>query len=445
MPIDYQIPLSGRPAQVQSPMQTLGRLYELQSAQAEAEARQMALQQQRQAQKDREAMGAAFSVPLLTRENAIEAVKKAGSPHLVPTVNEQFDKWDKAAGERRKLRNEAADAERGYLGGLAADVKAHGYDPMSALAAIDHAIRELGQDDPAVSERLQGKRQEIISAGQDPKAIEAIVNGMLAADPKNAARVTAEASAARAATAEKDAAIARPGKEAQVRGQQRAEAAAALSAAQNQSDYNRMRDDLPAWLSRLFPDKMDRERVRQVGLTPEQATTDADRDAARRESIRHNMATEAQATASLKETIAEHGRLQQRAGLGADGRLTANGIAVAERWRADALLDIRKAKDNNDLSDAEYKERVDIVERAYKSALEQGGKKPASTPPPPPPPPEKSRSLGNLMPNVPAAGPVAAPAPVTEALKGAKPGTYVLTDNSTWRVLKDGSIIRVNR
>src|SRR5688572_7361089 len=127
MPIDYQIPLGIKPVQVESPMNTMGRLYQMQEQQAAAEARQMQLEAARQQEADRQALGQAYAVPKLNRQTAIETVQKS-APHLVPLVNKQFDDWEEAALKRRESLDKARQAEQGYMGRLYSGVAANGYD-----------------------------------------------------------------------------------------------------------------------------------------------------------------------------------------------------------------------------------------------------------------------------------------------------------------------------
>lgn len=468
MPIDYRIPLGGNPVQVNSPMQTLGRLYELQSAQAEAEARRMAVDDRRRQEADRAILGQAYSAPKLDRATAIETVTKSGAGHLVPIINKQFDEWDKAALERREAFDKARQAEQAYMGRLFAGVAANGYDPMAAFAAVDHAEAEFG---PEFAPRAQEIRGRLKSANGDPKAIQGVIEEIRAQDPNYAARQTAGAAVTRAATGEKaearageQFALTKPGLEAEARQKVRTDVAGQLASARNQAEYDQLLDSvaMPGWMRRLLPEKFDRDRILQVGQTPEQIQQGTDRDAARAETRRHNLTTEANAANSLKETIEEHKRVQQRAGIGGpDSGATFNRLSVVEQWHGDGLLQLQEDLDNKEITQEQYDARKKILDDTYAKALKPGAATTppapapgtlgalavppaAATPPPAAAPSPRPNTLGASMPR-PQGGPVATPPIVMDLLKGAKPGIFTLTDGSTWRKKADGSIIPFQR
>jgi hypothetical protein len=477
MSIDYSIPLGIKPVQINSPLQTMGRLMEFQALRDQAETRKLDAEKRRRALEDEEALGQAFTT--LDRKTAIDTVTKAGKGHLVPVINKQYDDWDKAALDRQAAITTAREVEQKYLGRLFSDVRAKGYDPFAALAAVDHATATLGEP---FAPRAREIRAQIEAAGDDPKAVQAIVDSIERQDPNYNTRQTAEASAARAKVTTEQAAITAPKLKAEARQKLLEGDAQELSAAGNQAAYTEMRNALPYDRARLFPDKYDPDRIRQVGLTPAQATTDANADASRAQTARYQSASIANAQASLQERIAENQRVAARAGekIGPDGRTRSGGLppgerGVIERWYADNMNEL---DDDSDLSPTERDTRKGRIQAAYDRAVGSAAAAPVT-----PAPPAGGGTMGSLfgggvipggspaMISAPGVPPVAAgrgtlggigsgatkspaakaastaPAEVQEALADQKPGTYRLKDPDTgavevWVKSTDGTLKR---
>lgn len=93
--------------------------------------------------------------------------------HLRPTVEKQFQDADERALKARELKDKAAEAERDYLGALAASVKAHDYDLTAAGIALQHA-KDQGYDVDRIGQQLS----------QNPDSIKWIVDGMIAESPE---------------------------------------------------------------------------------------------------------------------------------------------------------------------------------------------------------------------------------------------------------------------
>lgn len=473
MPIDPSIPLGIKPVQIDSPINTLGRMYQFREQQAQAEGRQMALRQARQAETDRGTLGRAYSALKLTRESAIKSAVDSGAGHLVPIINKQFDDWDEAASKRKDLLDKARQAEQGYMGRLIAGVESHGYDSMSAMAAIDHAEGEFGEE---FAPRATKYREEIRAANGDPAKIKMFVDGIKAQDPGYAARITAEASRTSAQTRADTAAVDKPGKQAGVRQTLRADAAAQLAAAQSQAQYETIRNGLTYDVARLFPDRFDREKVLQVGLTPVQAGSDADRDAARTQAKaiadrNANIASRNASTAegNLTQRKDEYNRSEGRR-TGPDS-LSMEARATAERWKANQLATLRGEWDSyaeKDASGKAYEGEELRIENEYRAQMglprvsavpwastkrgapstdaaavvapqgTLGALMPAPAAPPKPaapPPPAPAKPAAAAPP----------PAQVRDILKDQKPGVFTMSDGSIWRKQRDGSIVRVER
>jgi hypothetical protein len=456
--IDYSIPLGIKPVQVESPTNTLGRMYQLQEQQAAAQARQMQLAEAQQEQRDRTVLGQAFSTPKLTRESAIEAVQKMGAAHLVPVIHKQFDDWDDKRLKRGEALSKARAADAEYMGGLFAGVAQQGYDPMAALAAIDHAEDTFGEE---FAPRAAEIRAQISAAGNDTAAVRGIVEGIRAQSPDYHQRQASQATATRAETDAADAAAQRPGRVAEARQKERAEIATRLAAAPNQEGYDLLRNALPPGTKMLFPERFNRDRVLSVGLSAQEAVTDTDRDAARNETRRHNIQTETQAKNSLAETIAEHKRVQDRAGGEGATALTPNRQSVIEQWRADQLLNLEELYQEESVTNDQYNKRKMMIENAYRAQVSPGQRAPvpAAVPAPvaaPPAPLFRPNTLGAAMdPQFGAPPPVAPPPParaaapppipqdVAEFFAGKGPGRIVDPEtNQVYRKLPDGRIVR---
>lgn len=474
MPIDPTIALGIKPPQIDSPMGTLGRMYQFREQQAQAQAREMQMRQAQQAEVDRQTLDRAYSAPRLTRQTAIDAAKQAGAGHLIPSIQKQFDDWDEAAAKRRDLLDKAAQAEQGYMARLIADVEKHNYDPMAARAAVDHAEATFGEE---FAPRAAQYRMELDAAGHDPAKIKMFVEGIKAQDPGYAARLTAETGAKKAQTEADTATAEAPMKAAQVRQAQRADAAAQLGAAglQSQAQYESLRNTLPYEVARLFPDKFDKDRVTQVGLTPEQAAVNTDRDLSRAQTGQNEAAN--RAIAARNATVAEGNLAERKAEaltresrLSGPDALSAEARATAERWKSNQLDKLRakwddyagKDEKGNDRLDEyegeelrienEYRAQVGlprVQQLPWKSTARKGvTPAPAASVTPP-------GTLGALMPTPgpPAAQPKPPAAPATppppkaieDLLAKQKPGTFKLNDGTIWRKQRDGSIVRVGR
>lgn len=476
MPIDPRIPMGIAPVQVDTPTNTLGRMYQFQAMQAEAQQRQMQLAASRRAEADRMAMAQAYSQPRLTRETTIEALRKSGSAHLIPAAMKQFDDWDEAAGKRRESLNKAREAEQAYIGRLFEGVAKNGYDVNAAIAAIDHAEGEMGEE---FAPRAETYRRQIEATGGDPKKVQQVIDGIRALDPQYPQRQSAETRAATEARKAQEAEEAKPGREADIRAKQRADAAATLGAATSQSEYNTLRNGLPFAIARLFPDTFNRERVMQVGLTPEQAAVDADRDAARGLTERSTRTGERQASVAEGNLRQRQAEEANRVARGESGKeLSPEARATAERWKSTELSKLRGQWEDFAEKDSSGKDRLDEYEaaelRIENEYRAQMGLPRVSTLPwksdarltkaPTPdtsasiakaPVPDKSSGavganrLGNLVPGAsmrPAPAHERAqsvPADVQAALRDQRPGRYTGEDDSVWEKRRDGTIVRI--
>ncbi len=142
---------------------------QLADMQAQAEERKAIASQRAQQAKDAAAVDTAMQQGGGIREQTIQALVQSGNGHLVPTVQQTFDRADESAAKARELRQKADEADLTYAGHLAAGIKAMNYDPAAAQIAIQHA-KEKGYDIGELEQALQA----------NPQALPQIVDGIIA-------------------------------------------------------------------------------------------------------------------------------------------------------------------------------------------------------------------------------------------------------------------------
>jgi hypothetical protein len=451
--IDWRIPAGVQGAETDSLFGTLGKLYTIREMQAREEDRRMQSEMRRRALEDQDAMGQAFAGD--QSEEAVISALQRTKPHLVPIARERFGKWKTEQAETEKKLTEAEASKSLFLSNRIREIEEDGYDAGEFLLALDRSKRIIGP------EAYSYYRQQVEAANDDPAKIRAIVEGIKQGSSDYTTRQTAAASATRAETAAKDADATRPGKIAEGAQKGLQVTAQRLAAIDNPFEYERQRAALPPAEQILFPTTYDRDRILAAGMTPQERSTDADRDASRgvtmagqAETKRHNFATEAQARRSLQETIDEHKRVAARSGPNGEA-LTPNTISVTERWYAENMNAIDKDEDLDDGQKATQRKRV---EDAYTRAMGEQRRLEAPT--------ATGGRLGDLFFPGPTGGPKlggvastkpapagsqpaanATPSWVSETLSGQKPGTYALDDGSgnvsTWELRPDGTLVKV--
>jgi hypothetical protein len=190
MPIDPSIPLSGRPPQLANPLELMSQVLTLRTQQenagalreqreALADERRQIAEKRRRDLADQAAIGQAYSGATRTRQSVIESLSGT-APRLIPDVEKLFDEADKRAADLHSARIGIAEKEKNYLGSLAAGVKAQGYTSDALHAALSHAV-ELFPD----YQETAGKIWQ--SVQQQPESLKAIVDGILAESPAQAA------------------------------------------------------------------------------------------------------------------------------------------------------------------------------------------------------------------------------------------------------------------
>lgn len=172
MPVDPSIALGVRPAQFDNPLAVAMQMQQFrasqESAAALAEQRRQLAEQRERATADQASLDQAV-VPGATLDSVL--AKLPG--HMHAAVRKQWGDADKAAQDALDAKTKAASAEADYFGTLAATVKSYGYDPGAAQIVLAHA-KAQGHDTAQIDSLLQ----------QNPAGLKGVVDGLIAASPK---------------------------------------------------------------------------------------------------------------------------------------------------------------------------------------------------------------------------------------------------------------------
>lgn len=141
---------------------------------------------------DMKALDAAYLQP-----GGRDAIINALPGHLRPQVQKQFTEADEAAAKVQETALKVTEAQNEYLGGLAANIRDHGYDPSSAQLAISHA-KQTYAGNPDMLKQISGIEQQFQS---DPSKIRPIVDQLVSVSAKQKAADSAATTAAARALA----------------------------------------------------------------------------------------------------------------------------------------------------------------------------------------------------------------------------------------------------
>lgn len=129
-----------------------------------------------------------------------EAIINALPGHLRPTVQKQFADADEAAAKVQETQLKVTEAQNDYLGGLAANIRDHGYEPNAAQLAISHA-KTTYAGNPDMLKQIGQIEQQFQS---NPATIKPIVDQLVGVSAKqkaaDAAALTAQSRAQSSAT-----------------------------------------------------------------------------------------------------------------------------------------------------------------------------------------------------------------------------------------------------
>lgn len=179
------------------------------------------LQQAQSGQADRASLDAAYSPSgalgpgaqgpmqpgqMPSRQQIIDALPG----HLKPVVQKQFSDADEAAAKvqettanAQKATLEVTAAQNDYLGGLAATIRDHKYDPSAIALALSHA-RDTYANNPQMLQQIAQVGQHLQSdPAQVPAVVDALIKGSKAQQAADAAAKTADSRVTAATTGTK--------------------------------------------------------------------------------------------------------------------------------------------------------------------------------------------------------------------------------------------------
>lgn len=154
-----------------------GQIQQAKAQAQESQIRQGQLDDLTQRRNDLKALDSAFSQP-----GGRDAVLNALPGHLRPTVAKQFEDADKSHADAIEATSKANQATIDAFANDAADVAAHGNDPIAAQAKISH-LKQVYAHDPNALQQLQGMEQKI-RENPTTDTVKGITDGMIAASPK---------------------------------------------------------------------------------------------------------------------------------------------------------------------------------------------------------------------------------------------------------------------
>lgn len=275
------------------------------------------------------------------------ALSLNGHGSVIPSILEANNKYQKSTADLQEAQAKVTIARADNAGAMAAAIKQAGGDPMLAQTLITHAAANKSID-PQVAQSLLGKIQQ--AQAQDPsgEAARALINStadqLIAASPGQrkiaAEETTAKARADTAKTSADKAAVELPGLQATAEEKVRQNTAARLASAPDQKTYDTLRGELPKKIADQFPDVYDPDKIRRVGMTPDQVV-DNDRQAATAKQTKaHEDAMERNAAAHL--SVEQQGLDLRKAnagtGGGVQGRFNDRQLAAAQKqmdvWQA---------------------------------------------------------------------------------------------------------------
>lgn len=376
--LDFNIPLQGQAMKVNSPMETMGKLYTFQAMQAEAEERQRQARLARQADEEQAVMNEAFNSGPLDRTRIREFLQTAKMGHLIPKAETLFDGWDKSraeveskAAEAKQKADEAEMKKKQYLANGARDLFNDGLDLAEVVAFIDHSSPILGPEAAAI-------RQQALATKGDPNALKQIVSVWAAAATDQAGYINA--------TTNRDDAIAtRAGKTAESTQKVASLAAGRLLQAKNQAEYDLLLEyETPESVRGLFPREFKPEAIKQAGLTSNERVQAEDRDLTRAQTAkrdamydRANRVREGQAAAALREQIRQFDKRVEVGDIAATasgGGATARGVSATrmseiEGWLYTQKQGLQKMKDEGQIEQPELDRRLKELDTAYQRQL----------------------------------------------------------------------------
>lgn len=169
MPVDYSIL---QPAQIANPFAIAMQVQQLRASQENTrgltEQRRLLAEQRQSAIDDQASLDQA-----VTPGATLDSVLSQLPGHMHAAVRKQWSDADAAAQTARdnKAKYEASEAD--YFGTLAATVKQYNYDPGAAQIVLAHA-KAQGHDTSQIETLLQ----------QNPAGLKGVVDGLIAASPK---------------------------------------------------------------------------------------------------------------------------------------------------------------------------------------------------------------------------------------------------------------------